>query len=302
MVACLIAGLLVAPALPARATTPSEPEKLLIGRWEPMQLPYPDEGDADLWIADYEGTPLRRLTQTPNRDESPGQWAPHGHWIAFESGPWYGDCDVQIIRPDGSGKRTVAGGVANDYSPTWSPDGRWLAWVHVRPGTSIETLRIAHPDGSAARTIRVPEHSIWNPTWSPLGDRIAFTSYLHEDGSGEIFTVRPDGSDLTRLTTSRVGEYILDWSPNGKKLLFAHYGIVNQLSTMFANGRRHPQTVLEGTVYGARYAPSGGLIAYEAAEGGSHGFDALWNVTPDGPAVKVLAFDGYTWVDSSQCS
>ena len=76
---------------------------------------------------------------------------------------------IVLIHPDGSGERALAVG----DSPTWTPDGKRLAFY--RDG-NIWTI---DADGSGARVLIRDGHS---PAWSRDGTKIAF---LREDKCGQ---------------------------------------------------------------------------------------------------------------------
>jgi TolB protein len=78
------------------------------------------------------------------------------------------------------------------WSPTWSPDGKRLAFF------SNSRLSVAKRDGSHLHTLsRLGAGSPFgaSPAWSPDGKWIAFAGGSH----GEIYLVHPDGSGLHRL-------------------------------------------------------------------------------------------------------
>lgn len=70
------------------------------------------------------GTPApRRLEEGPDgADALNPAWSPDGRWIALVE---YrdGQRDIVLVRPDGSGRRVLTGGEADDYDPTWCPLG-----------------------------------------------------------------------------------------------------------------------------------------------------------------------------------
>lgn len=81
---------------------------------------------------------------------------------------------VFVARSDGTGARPVAlpDGFAEAAHPTWSPDGRWLAFAAFDAAGRDPMIRIA-PEGGGPTTA-VASGS--NPTWSRDGARIAYVA------------------------------------------------------------------------------------------------------------------------------
>jgi TolB protein len=104
--------------------------------------------------------------------------------------------------------------VPRDESPTWSPDGRYIAYNHYNPepgeNESLYSLRLL--DLTTLEDRLILDGFALNPDWSPDGQWIVFSS-------GDIFKVRPDGTELQQIT--EVGSaFFPSWSPNGKKIAF----------------------------------------------------------------------------------
>jgi TolB protein len=162
-----------------------------------------------------DGTGKRNLTRTPRvADWSPAS-SPDGTRIAFFSA-----MDVWIMRSDGTARRNVTrNGALNEY-PTWSPDGRNLAFNSHRDG-QYEIYR-ATASGSRQRNLtRDPAQDQW-PAWSPDGRHIAFMS--DRDGSEDVLVMRADGSDVRNVThTPALGESHPTWMPDGR-LSFTRHG------------------------------------------------------------------------------
>jgi Tol biopolymer transport system component len=103
---------------------------------------------ADLFILDLATGKTQNLTNTPEFDDFNFAWSPDGEQIAFTSvrQDANGDGvlnlddsqDLFLIRPDGSGEQRLDLGGRAVYSPSWSPDGRFIA------------VRVAKPDGQNA--------------------------------------------------------------------------------------------------------------------------------------------------------
>jgi dipeptidyl aminopeptidase/acylaminoacyl peptidase len=81
-----------------------------------------------------------------------------------------------LWRVDNKGElRPLTGGEANDHSPTWSPDGKTLAFVSNRSGSNQIHLywTDSRDDAPVTRLTGSPS----NLTWSPDGKWLAFTMF-----------------------------------------------------------------------------------------------------------------------------
>jgi Tol biopolymer transport system component len=72
--------------------------------------------------------------------------------------------------PDGKPTRLSDDG-AREYHPSWSPDGKWLAYVSWAPGGGHLWKRTADGKGRPQQLTRIPAF-YRDPTWSPDGSRI----------------------------------------------------------------------------------------------------------------------------------
>jgi serine/threonine protein kinase len=93
------------------------------------------EGNAELWLVSLDGSqPEWRITYAPQNDYDPA-WSPAGDLIAFVS-EQTGDGDIYISTPLGFNmQRITLNEDALDRHPTWSPDGRYVAfWSNARYG------------------------------------------------------------------------------------------------------------------------------------------------------------------------
>ena len=96
--------------------------------------------------------------------------------------------------------------------PTWSPDGRFIAYASDQAGNfDIWVQQVA---GGRPVQITTDPAADWQPAWSPDGNTLAFRS---ERGGGGIFTVPALGGREQRLTT--IG-YQPQWTPKGSEILF----------------------------------------------------------------------------------
>ncbi len=141
------------------------------------------------------------------------RWSPDGSRIAFSRGRIQRGqlfSDLWVMQADGSGKRRLA---TDGESPSWSPDGTQIAYVHDVDNVHI---RIVGADGSGDRRLTADSLTAIQPAWSPDGSRIAFTSV----NPNQIRVINADGSNLLDLTPGTAQEDGPVWAPDGSRIAF----------------------------------------------------------------------------------
>ena len=141
------------------------------------------------------------------KNERPA-WSPAGEWIAVSSQPLFSSAwELFLINSnDGSRRRQITDTGGVNRGPTWSPDGKRLAFA--RGEESPEDICIINWDGSGEQCRQTP----WpedHPSWSLDGNWIAFDRYVDADFRLEIFIVREDFSEEHRVTFNKFD----DWGP-----------------------------------------------------------------------------------------
>jgi Tol biopolymer transport system component len=153
-------------------------------------------------------------------------WSKDGQWIAFTTGQIFGGvrgiCDIQKMRPDGSGLINLTmDSQANNAFPDFSPDSRRIVFRSSRDGN--QEIYLMDADGGNLHRLTENQATDTMPTFSPSGNQIAFAS--NRDDDYEIYTldIAADGTakELRRLTNSPRRDTHPHYSPDGKWIIFA---------------------------------------------------------------------------------
>ncbi len=146
--------------------------------------------------------------------------------IAFTSSR-DGNPEIYVMNTDGTNQVRLTNNSIVDDHPTWSPDGRMIAFLSQRPTGECCAIFTMNADGTGKTEITPviyqPPNNLgwdyWSISWSPDGRELAFQD---QTATGEygIHIVKSDGSNRRFLSNSTRGIQPA-WSPDGSKILFS---------------------------------------------------------------------------------
>ena len=123
---------------------------------------------------------------------------------------------LMLADSDGANEKILLSSSEPIISPSWSPDGKRVAYVSFETGTA--KVFIQEIASGKREAVLSKETQISSPSWSPDGKYLSLT--LYQDGNAEIYILRLRDRTLTRMTNQFAIDTESSWSPKGNKILF----------------------------------------------------------------------------------
>ena len=169
-----------------------------------------DGGREQIHVMDADGKNREKLVDQAWQPS----WSPDGSTIAFLSSRDEGN-ELYLVGAGGQGLKRVTHDLAPKGNPSFSPNGRQIAYVlaeHKGPGQ----IYVVGVDGKNQVRLTHNEKNNWGPAWSPDGQVIAYYVIVDGDFHGTIHLMASNGRYIKQLSDGRnARDFEPDISPLG---------------------------------------------------------------------------------------
>jgi Tol biopolymer transport system component len=209
-----------------------------------------------------------------------------------------GNSEIYLMNADGTGQTRLTNGPDWKTQPTWSPDGRQIAFL-TQNGDSFCSIYVMNADGTNLRQVTTLSTGVYDIehglSWSPDGTKIAFNDSTDIFTINDIFTIKIDGSNRVNLTNGSGYNYQPAWSPDGSSIAFTRneglHSTIYKMNADGSNGIRITYCELcdnQGGQSSPDWSFDGGQIVFRDFRDTDYLLNGISVVNSDGTELKRL--------------
>ena len=137
-----------------------------------------------IYLMNADGSGQRRLVQESTNTSAGASWSADAQWIVYSRQAGEDGADLFVADRSGQNERRLTNDGSQEIyngSPTFSPDGRWIAFYASDAERSA--LVVIDREGGQRRTLLATGQN-WYPRWSPDGQWLVYTAAASGGGEG----------------------------------------------------------------------------------------------------------------------
>lgn len=158
---------------------------------------------------------LRQITFASEGADFDPDIDPTGTLLAYASTQHRATADLYIKRISGTAVMQLTNDPANDVMPTFSPDGKRVAFASDRTG-NWDIYMVDITGGQAVQLTNDLTHDLY-PSFSPDGKQLVYCTHGAQSGQWELVVIDVENPAVKRF----IGYGLFpDWSPQDNRILF----------------------------------------------------------------------------------
>jgi dipeptidyl aminopeptidase/acylaminoacyl peptidase len=192
------------------------------------EVGYLDRRRTHLYLFDLAAKSLTQITSGDYDDSQPA-WSPDGKQLAFTSNRSKPDpdrnynTDIWVVAADTTDKGAqltqITTNPGSDHSPSWSPDGKWIAYItQIEPKLfeyATKHVAVSPATGGEAKVLTLAfDRLSSDPHFSPDGRSVYFLA--DDDGTIDLCRVAITGGEVTRPIGGRFIIYAYSVAKTGE--------------------------------------------------------------------------------------